>query len=221
MNKRTLFAPLACLALLLAACSSTPPPPDWQVSAQGSLKLAINAYFAGETKVADVEFARVRNEVASTGRLDLAARAELVRCAAQAAALDFGPCDNYQKLAADAAAPERAYAAFLSGQWSGVDAALLPKHYQPLLAGNPSVDALRAVPDPLARLVAAAVLLRKGQLSPEGLRVAGDTASDQGWRRAVLAWLGAQAELADKAGNTAEAQRLRRRIALAAGQPLP
>ncbi len=220
MSTRTL-ATLFAAGLLLAACSSTPPPPDWQVSSQGSLKLAITAYFAGEPKAAEVEFTRVRSEVASTGRLDLAARAELVRCAAQVAALEFGPCEGYQKLAADAAAPERAYAAFLGGQWGGVDAALLPAHYRPLLTGTPGVDALRAVPDPLARLVAAAVLLRKGLLSPEGMRLAGDTASDQGWRRAVLAWLGAQAELADKAGNAAEAQRLRRRMALASGQPLP
>jgi hypothetical protein len=48
--------------------------------------------------------------------------------------------------------------------------------------------------------------------------VAADTASEQGWRRAVLAWLGAQALRAEQAGATEEAQRLRRRIALASEQ---
>jgi hypothetical protein len=209
-------------SLLLAACASHPPPPDWQLSSQSALKLALSAYFAGDNRVAELEFTRVRNEVASTGKLDLLARAELVRCAAQVASLDLGPCANYQALATDAAPPERAYAAFLAGQGSTADAALLPKHYQALAgaaAGAANVETLKTVADPLSRLVAAAVLFRKGQLPPEGIQLATDTASDQGWRRPLLAWLGVQAELASKAGNEVEAQRIKRRIALVSGQP--
>jgi len=46
--------------------------------------------------------------------------------------------------------------------------------------------------------------------------MAADTASEQGWRRAVMGWLGAQAMRAEKAGATEEAARLRRRMQLAA-----
>jgi hypothetical protein len=53
---------------------------------------------------------------------------------------------------------------------------------------------------------------------PEVLQIATDTASEQGWRRAVLAWLGAQAMRAEKAGASEEAARLRRRMELAAEQ---
>jgi hypothetical protein len=45
--------------------------------------------------------------------------------------------------------------------------------------------------------------------------VAINTASAQGWRRAVLAWLNVQLQRAEQAGDTAEAERLRRRIKLA------
>jgi len=45
-----------------------------------------------------------------------------------------------------------------------------------------------------------------------------DTASDQGWRRPLLAWLGVQAQRAEAAGDAQEEQRIRRRIALASGQ---
>ena len=38
------------------------------------------------------------------------------------------------------------------------------------------------------------------------------------WRRPLLAWLGVQAQRAEQAGATDEAQRLRRRMALAAGE---
>jgi hypothetical protein len=71
------------------------------------------------------------------------------------------------------------------------------------------------VKNPLSRVIAAAVLLRMERADPEVLKVATDTASGQGWRRAVLAWLGAQAMWAEKAGATEEAARLRRRMELA------
>jgi hypothetical protein len=41
-----------------------------------------------------------------------------------------------------------------------------------------------------------------------------DTASAQGWRRPLLAWLNVQLQRAEKAGDAQEADRLRRRLAL-------
>jgi hypothetical protein len=41
-----------------------------------------------------------------------------------------------------------------------------------------------------------------------------DTASAQGWRRPLLAWLNVQAQRAEQGGDSEEAARLRRRIAL-------
>jgi hypothetical protein len=48
--------------------------------------------------------------------------------------------------------------------------------------------------------------------------LATETASAQGWRRPLLAWLGVQAARAEQAGAAEEAQRIRRRMALAAGE---
>jgi hypothetical protein len=75
---------------------------------------------------------------------------------------------------------------------------------------------VRKIKNPLSQLVASAVLLRTGRADPEVLEVAADTASQQGWRRAVLAWLGAQAMRAQQAGDIETAQRLRRAMDLAA-----
>jgi hypothetical protein len=44
------------------------------------------------------------------------------------------------------------------------------------------------------------------------------TASSQGWRRPLLAWLGVQAQRAEQAGDAEEAARLRRRIAITEGR---
>jgi len=213
---RRLAALLLCL--LLAACASKPPAPDWQVNAFAALKGYTSAYLSGNSRVAELELARTRSEIAGTGRADLLARAELTRCAVRAASLEFDNCAAYQPLAQDAAAPEQAYAIFLSGRWTGLNTELLPEQYRPVVtqaaSGGPGGAAgmLGTVQDPLSRLVAAAVLLQRNDLSPADMALATQTASDQGWRRPLLAWLGLQLKRASDAGDVEAAARIQRRI---------
>ncbi len=217
--KRCTFA-VAASALLtgLLACSSTPPPHDWQMNAQGSLQRAVQAQLSGNERVAALEFDRARGEIARTGRPELMARAELMRCAAAVAALQFEPCAAYERLRADAAPAEQAYAAYLAGTLSAAQRPLLPAAQQPLAgpagAADADLAALQATADPMSRLVAAALWLRSGRAVPGVLALASDTASAQGWRRPLLAWLQLQQAQAEKAGNAADAARLARRIEL-------
>ncbi len=210
---RTSFTALA-LAGVLAACSNTPPPPDWQMNARGALDAFTTAYMTGNTRVEAAEFARARNALTATGQPELVARAELLRCAAQVASLVLQPCDGFEPLRQDAPAAERAYAAWLAGQAQPADAALLPAAQRAVLAGG--ADAVKAIADPLSRLVAAGVLMRMGRATPDLMALAVDTASAQGWRRPLLAWLGVQAQRAEAAGAAEEASRIRRRMALVA-----
>lgn len=209
------FLSAFCAALLLAACASKPAPPDWQANAFSSLNGFTSAYLSGNTKLADFEFARVRLEIASTGRADLLARAELTRCAARVASLEFDDCAAYQALAPDARPEEQTYAAYLSGRWSGLNAALLPpQHRRVALNPAPSPSVLSEIEDPLARLVAAGALLQNQRLTPADIGVATETASAQGWRRPLLAWLGLQLKRAQDGGEVDAAKRLQRRIDL-------
>ena len=195
-------------AVLLAACAGTPPPPDWQANAHLALRNFELAYMTGNTRVADAEFARARGELASTGRPDLVARLELARCAVQVASLAFDDCPGFKSLAADAGAPERAYAAYLDGRWQGLDANLLPEHHRAVVASG-------ALPtDPLAGLVAAGALLRVGRITPAAITAAAEAASAHGWRRPLLAWLGVEEKRATSAGEGEAAARVRRRIEL-------
>ena len=209
---------VGALVVLLAACSTAAPAPEWQSSARAALDRAVAAYLGGDTRVANAEFDLARRALASTGRADLVAMAELTRCAARVASLDVGPCDGFEKLRLDATPAERAYADFLANRLQAGDVALLPEHHRPFAAGGLSGDAatsaLRAVDDPLARLVATGVLFQDGRANPSAIAFAVDTASAQGWRRPLLAWLGVQLALAEKAGDSAGAEHLRRRIAL-------
>lgn len=227
------FAALARLLTLLslltlAGCGNKPRAPEWQLNARGALERYEQAFLTGDNRVAASEFARARAELAATGQPGLVARAELTRCALQVASLVFEPCAGFELLRRDAPVAERAYADYLAGRLGPQDSGLLPQQHRAVLGatgatgatGASTVAAVKAIDDPLARLVASGVLFRAANASPEVLQSAVDTASAQGWRLPLLAWLGAQALRAEQAGAGDEAGRLRRRMALVQGAPI-
>ena len=218
MNTPALLSPrhhavALAAALLLSACASQPVPPEWQSSAFSSLKGFTSAYLTGNQRIADLELARARTELASTGRADWLAKAELTRCAVRVASLELDDCASYQPLSVDAGPEAQAYAAYLTGQWSGLNAALLPEQHRAVL-NRTTGPVLPSIDDPLARLVAAGVLLKMKHLTPADVTLAVDTASQQGWRRPLLAWLGVQRQLALEAGQTEVAALAQRRMDL-------
>lgn len=213
----------ACLgaALLFAACANNPPPPEWQMNAKGSLERATQAYLSGNQRIEALEFARARTELASTGRADMVARAELTRCAVRVASLVFDDCPGFAALARDASPEQQAYADYLAGRSAAQSIALLPLAQRDVAASKEATAALGRIDDPLSRLVAAGVLLRTGRAEPAMFPLAVQAASSRGWRRPLLAWLNVQWQRAEGAGETLEAARLRRRIELVTGELKP
>lgn len=199
---------------LLSACASRPLPPDWQANAKSAVDAATDDYLKGHTAAAEAEFREARGETAATGRAERVIQIELVRCAAQAASLVFEDCPGYAALAPDATPAQRTYAAYLAGNWQGMDASLLPEQHRAVVDSG----AFQQIADPLSRLVAAGALFKAGRMTPDGIVLASDTASEQGWRRPLLAWLGVQAQRLEASGDAAGLEQVRRRIALASGQ---
>jgi hypothetical protein len=185
---------LALGLALVAGCSSAPVPLDWQQNSFDALQSFQRLYLAGNSAGAEGEFKSARAELAATGRADLVARAELVRCAAQVASLVFEPCKGFEALRQDAGAEERAYAAYLEGRG-------------PHSATN----------EPFSRLVGYGVQMRTASIAPQGIANAVEISSSQGWRRPLLAWLGVQLKRAEQAGDSETAARLKRRIELVSG----
>lgn len=182
------------LLALLAGCSGGPVPPDWQSNSHNALNAFQSYYLKGDARAATLEFDRAVAELRSTGRGDLVARAELLRCAVRAASLEFDNCPAFEKLRADAGPEELAYADFLSGKKERT-----------------------ATDDPLSRLVSHGVRFNSGNAMPESISAAVDIASAQGWRRPLLAWLGVQEKRAEAAGDRETLERIRRRISLVSG----
>lgn len=206
----------AIVFMALAGCGNQPPAPDWALSAESAAQRASQAYLQGQQRVEALQWQKARDAVASTGRPDLAARVELMRCAAQVASLQWDDCPGYQKLAQDAAAPEQAYARYLQAQLLLEDIAQLPEPQRNVAASiaTSGASALAKIKDPLSRLVAAGVMLRAGSASPELLQLGVDTASEQGWRRALMAWLLLQCKALEQAGDSSAAAAIDRRLKL-------
>ena len=202
----------ACL--LLAGCAGAPPAPDWQMDAHDAAGRALQAYLKGEDKVARSEWQRAREQVARTGRPDLMARLALLQCAAEVASLQWEGCAPFEALREDAGERAAAYADYLAGRLAPAQVALLPEAQRPAAR---DAGAIAAMADPLSRLVAAGAALRAGRATAQVEEVATETASQQGWRRPLLAWLLLREQQARAAGDEARAQALQRRIAVVQG----
>lgn len=205
---------LISVSVLLAGCSSTPPVADWQANTHAALQRHNAAYLTGDSRAAEQEFLRARDESSRTGRADVVAQVELSRCATQVASLDFDACPGFTVLATDATAAQRNYAAYLDGHWQDLDIQLLPPPQRDMLARLQLDSRLTGITEPLSRLVAAGALFKSGQLRAADVTVAVDTAAAAGWRRPLMAWLGVQAKLAHQAGDSATVARIQRRIDL-------
>jgi len=185
---------LAFLSIaFLSACGGGPVPPDWQLNSYSALNSYQAHYLKGDTRSANAEFARLKNELSATGRPGLIARVELHRCSLRTASLDFDDCPAFQR--ADAGPEELAYMDYLSGK----------------TARAPSDDAL-------SKLVSYGVKFKSGTINPSEINAAVDLASEQGWRRPLLAWLGVQEKRAEATGDKVALDAIRRRIALVSGK---
>ena len=199
---------LLAAAGLLSACAA-PSSPRWLLETDAALAAWRDAYLGGDERAASRELALARREVGRGGDATLMARVELTVCAGQIASLAAVDCPAFQPLAADAGAAENNYAAYLAGFGFAVDP--LPAAQRQAWQGGATAD-LAAIADPLARLVAAAMLRRAGRLADDAYALAIDTAAEQGWRRPLLAWLAADRDRLLARGETAAAAERQRRI---------
>jgi hypothetical protein len=210
-------AALAAAMVLACAGCAVVPAPAWETDTQDALDGFISAYLAGNLRESDRHFRDARHAVSGTGRADLVARVELIRCAIGTAALDADACTASQVAEPDLTEGDRAYAAFLAGRIDPAQAAELPAQYRPVAQARDAdarIKALADIKDPVSRLIAAGALFRAGNLSPEGVAAAVDTASEQAWRNPLLAYLKVQMELAEASADTTMRDTLRKRIEL-------
>lgn len=181
----------ACL-LLLAGCGGKTLPPDWKVDSADLIERYQKHELRGENILADRYFQQAVHAAGSAGQVAETARLWLVRCAVRRASLDDDDCSEYVELAKlETTDEDRAYYQFITLDWNGVDASRLPKHYAALVAG--AADKRHAqvagISAPLSRLLAASLVVKRGEADDALLSLATETASAEGWKRPLLVYL--------------------------------
>jgi hypothetical protein len=214
-----LFA-LLWLCLLIGGCAK--PAPAWFAAGHQQLESFKTDFLTGaEPRLVELRFNKVLRELKKSGDLDLLQKAWLTQMALQVAALEKAESGDY--IAAEAALTipaNRQFYLFLMGDPAKVDTALLPEAYRPfwtaLKSGNAAetVKKISLIEDPLSRLIAAGASARLLPMSEELLLMAVDTASQNGWKRALLAWLKELKGFYEKNGDTAKAEAIGRRLAV-------
>jgi hypothetical protein len=211
------------ILILLAACAGSEKSPEWKIRSWDSLTRFKNFYLQGKDRIAEEEFEKAKAEIASTGNLKIAAQAELVRCAMRVASLDFSPCTDFDRFEKEIGPEEVSYSHFIRGDWDQVDLRRIPDQYRRLVSAKDDFKSNRAaqeIKDPVSRLIAVALLFKRGRSEPETITAALETASEQGWRRPVLAWLMVMLHRAEVSGDTERVRHLKKRIALVTGSNL-
>ncbi|MDI9569344.1 MAG: hypothetical protein QM278_01200 [Pseudomonadota bacterium] len=205
MNLRLNTKIALCLILtaLIAGCAGSGDIPPWTYVAANRLEDFKRAALEGRTAAAERHFQRTVEETKKSGDLALLGRVYLNRYAVQTALLESFDDEAFQKI--QAAHPDRGNAAFLSflkGDFHRTDSGLLPPPYaavhKVLVEGQAKPDInqrarllrlLGGTPDDLTRLIIAGRLVLSGHEEEDILQEALGTASRQGWKQALLAYL--------------------------------
>jgi hypothetical protein len=209
---------LACTCLiLLAACGGKPPPPDWKADAADLIERYQKHELRGENLLAERYFKQAVAATASAGRVAETARLWLGRGAVRRASLDDDDCSEYLELAqTETSAADRTYYRFVTLDWNGIDTSALPRPYAAVVAAAPDrrTAPVGAIEHPLSRLLAASLVVQRGEADDALLALATETASAEGWTRPLLVYLKLQHKRATGRGDTAALAALDARIRL-------
>jgi hypothetical protein len=184
-------------SLLLFGCGSSKPVPDWTDASFNQLDNYKKSYLSGKERIAEVYFNKAVDEIKSSGDLDILARAYLTKYAVQVAVLEA--FDDREYLRIDAVEPvlhNKNFYSLLKGAFDNVDEKLLPQQYEGFLRAFKSgkkEDVAREISkmdNPLSKLIAVGLLVKKNKVEEIDLKLAIDIASQNGWKKPLLAYLG-------------------------------
>jgi hypothetical protein len=206
--------------MLFSGCGSKQIP-DWTNAAFNQLDAYKKGDLAGNTFIADLHFKKATEEIKKSGNLEILARAYLTKYAVRVAVLE--KIDDREYLAIEKIQPSAAnrnFHEFLKGNFDHVDQDLLPEQYHGFLTAFRSrkedslADELLKIEDPLSRLIAAGLLVRLDRYDERCLQIAIETASKNGWKKALLVYLETIQKYYEKKKEPEKAANTRKKIDL-------
>ena len=188
---------LMMFSILLFGCGSSKPVPDWTDASFNQLDNYKKSYLSGKELIAEAYFNKAVDEIKSSGDLDILARAYLTKYACQVAVLEAFDDREYLKIeAVEPVLQNKNFHGFLKGAFDNVDEKLLPQQYEGFLRAFKSgkkEDVAREISkmdNPLSKLIAVGLLVKKNKVEEIDLKLAIDIASQNGWKKPLLAYLG-------------------------------
>jgi hypothetical protein len=223
--KKVFLIMISCF--LLAGCGASRPVPDWLRISSTQLETYKINYLSGKDKIAAAQFKSILGEIRKSGDLEVLARAHLTRMALQTSVLETREDGEYLKISALSPSVQNSnFYAFLKGDVGKVDENLLPAQYTGFYRSL-RTDAVCAscfqevekIEDPLSRLIAAGVLVQFRPPDERVLKKAIDTASAEGWKKALLVYLERLQAYHESRKETQAACNIEGRIKLIRDQP--
>lgn len=206
-------------ALMIASCASTADVPAWKDKAWRYLEDYKSLFLAGKEDAAEPHFVKATREMAAGNDVQLLMTAYLTKCALHAASLErFETTDFARAYRLEPNPANMAYCHFLKGNFSAVDLNVLPARYAGIVKAATARDAvlaareLGAMDDPLSRLVACGVWVKYLPYDENILQTAIGTASANGWRRPLWAYLETLQAYYLERGDTGKAEAVKLRL---------
>ncbi len=188
--------PFFIIVLMICACGGAQHIPVWKEKAYSQLDDYKTSFLTGREASSEPHFEKARKEIAAGNDLGLLTIAYLTKYALHTASLEPFDASDFAKLYRLEPHPaDMAYCHFLKGNFSAVDAKELPTRYTGVLKAAVARDAaaagreIAAIDDPLSRLIACGVWTRYLPADEAIIQIGIDTASANGWRRPLWAYL--------------------------------
>ncbi len=187
---------LIIFALFICACWSAKPIPVWKDKAYMHLDDYKTSFLAGKEESTEPHFIKARREIAASNDLGLLTIAYLTKYALHTASLENFDSSEFAKLYKLEPNPsDMAYCHLLKGNFTAVDMKVLPYRYAGVLKAALARDLtmaareITAIDDPLSRLIACGVCVKYLPSDETILQTGISTASANGWRRPLWAYL--------------------------------
>jgi len=188
---------LMVFSFLLFGCGSSKPVPEWKDASFNQLDNYKKSYLSGKERIAEAYFNKAVDEIKSSGDLEILARAYLTKYACQVAVLEA--FDDREFLRIDAVEPilqNKNFYSFLKGAFDNVDENQLPQQYVGFFRAFKSgkkdeiAHEISKMDNSLSKLIVLGLLVQKNKTDEMELTLAIDIASQNGWKKAILAYLG-------------------------------
>jgi hypothetical protein len=187
---------LLIFVISLIGCGGSKQIPEWIDNSYNQLENYKKNYLSGKDRIAELQFNKAVDEIKKSGNLEILGRAYLTKYAVHIAVLETFDEREYLTIEAlEPALQNRMFYNFLKGSFDKVDESLLPGQYKGVLKVfrkgkyEDAAHEISKMEDSLSKLIVAGLLIQKNTYDEGVLKIAIDTAAQNGWKKALLAYL--------------------------------